>query len=233
MRSAAWTRWTCPALAAVLLSAAPVTQAESPREVLRESAEVLREIMEIPETSIPPSLMERAEGIAVIPNVVKLGFIIGGRAGNGVVVVRGADHGEWGYPAFVRLAGGSVGWQIGAQSSDVILVFKNRRGVTDMVDGKFTLGADAAVAAGPVGRDTAAATDERMVAEIYSYSRSRGLFAGISLDGSSMEIDHDANTAYYGQGSSADGILAGRSMLPPGPEAQAFMARVREHTEGF
>ncbi|MES9968247.1 MAG: lipid-binding SYLF domain-containing protein, partial [Sedimenticola sp.] len=135
---------------------------------------------------------------AVIPNVVKVGLVIGGRYGKGVVMVRKED-GRWSDPLFLTVTGGSVGWQLGAQSTDVVLVFKSRKSVDSLVDGKFTLGADAAIAAGPVGRQAAAATDVQLQSEIFSYSRSRGLFVGIALDGASLEIQQMDNARYYKQ----------------------------------
>ncbi len=189
---------------------------------VREATEVLGEILAIPEKSMPPSLLANAHAIAIVPNVVKVGFVIGGRYGKGVVL-RHNGKGGWGAPVFMTLTGGSVGWQIGAQSSDIILVFKNQRGLDSLVNGKFTLGADAAVSAGPVGRNASAATDAQMKSEIYSYSRSRGLFAGIALDGSVLEIDHDADAAYYGKpGIAVADIFAGKvPRLPPDAKALA------------
>jgi lipid-binding SYLF domain-containing protein len=164
-----------------------------------ESAiEVMDKIMEIPEKAIPPALLANAEGIAVIPGVIKVGFILGGQYGNGVLLVRGKD-GAWSNPVFVTLMSGSVGWQIGAQATDFVIVFKSPRSIEGIMKGKYTLGADAAVAAGPVGRRAEASTDVEFKAEIYSYSRSRGLFAGISLEGSSLQIDHESNAAFYGK----------------------------------
>ncbi len=158
--------------------------------------EILSEIMEIPEQGMPPALLNDAWGVAIIPNLIKAGFIFGGRYGTGVLVVHSEDHG-WSNPVFVSLAGGSFGWQIGAQAIDVILVFKTKRSLDAITSGKFTLGADASVAAGPVGRYAGAATDIQLKAEIYSYSRTRGLFAGIALDGAVLQIDYKANSAFY------------------------------------
>ena len=171
------------------------------REVtkIESAAEVLTEIMAIPEKAIPPSLLHNAHGIAVIPAVIKAGLVVGGRYGWGVLVVR-PKGGEWSNPCFVSLAGGSIGYQIGAQSTDAILVFKSSKSVDGIVKGKFTLGADAAIAAGPVGRHAEAATDLQLKAEIYSYSRSRGLFAGVALEGAALQIDHKSNDAFYGKG---------------------------------
>ena len=185
-----------PLLALVALALASPAAAQGRQEaiVLKASA-VLDEIMAVPVSSIPQSLLADAEAIAIVPSVVKGGFVIGVRHGKGVVLIR--DEGGWQAPQFISLTGGSVGFQVGVQSTDVILVFKSRRSVEGLLSGKFTIGADAAAAAGPVGRQAAAATDERLAAEIYSYSRSRGLFAGVSLDGSVLEVDPAAATVYY------------------------------------
>jgi SH3 domain-containing YSC84-like protein 1 len=177
-------------------SGSPQLRGQEDQIVLQASA-VLKEIMDIPAQRIPVSLLKDAEGIAIVPNVIKGGFVIGGRRGNGVVLVRD-DKGSWHAPSFITLTGGSIGFQAGIQSTDVILVFKTRKSVDGLLQGKFTLGGDAAVAAGPVGREAAAATDGRLRAEIYSYSRSRGLFAGVSLDGSMLQIDAAADANYYG-----------------------------------
>jgi len=163
---------------------------------MREVIDVLGAIGRIPENSIPPALLRNARGIAIIPSVVKVGLVIGGRYGKGVVSVRKSD-GNWSNPLFLSVSGGSIGWQIGAQSTDVILVFKSRKSVDDILTGKFTLGADASVAAGPVGRKASASTDFKMGSEIYSYSRSRGLFVGITLDGARLKIEHRDNASYY------------------------------------
>ena len=157
---------------------------------------VVREISQIPEETIPPALLVNARAVAVIPAVIKIGLIIGGRYGKGAISLRKAD-GSWSHPSFVTLTGGSVGWQIGAQSTDVVLVFKSGQSVKELIEGKFTLGADASVAAGPVGRSASAATDLGLQAEVYSYSRSRGLFAGIALDGASLELQDSDNARYY------------------------------------
>src|SRR5215470_10981392 len=142
-------------------------------------------------------LLSEAQGVAIIPDVTKIGFIAGVRRGHGVVMVRDAE-GEWSLPQFITLTGGSVGWQAGIQGTDVVLVFKTKKGVEGLMRGKFTIGADASVSAGPVGRDAEAATDTQLKAEILSYSRSRGLFAGVSIDGSALEVDQRAHVAFYG-----------------------------------
>lgn len=192
------TVWSaCAALLIGLLPQSSLAAAKATAKVV-EAANVLEQIMAIPESAIPPSLLQNAYGIAIVPGVIKAGFFIGGRYGTGVVCVRDAT-GAWSNPSFVSLAGGSFGWQIGAQSTDVILVFKSPRSIEGMMKGKFTLGADAAVAAGPVGRRVEGATDITLQAEILSYSRTRGFFAGVSLEGSALQIDDKANATYYGR----------------------------------
>jgi lipid-binding SYLF domain-containing protein len=180
----------------------------------------LNEIMAVPARSIPASLLRDAQCVAILPGVVKAGFIIGGRYGRGVLLVRN-EQGQWGDPLFIAIMGGSVGWQVGVQSTDVILVFRTRRGIDTLLAGRqFTLGADVGVAAGPVGRQAEAGTDLQLGAEILSYSRSRGLFAGASLGGSLLEIDWRSIAGFYGntQFAPAD-IIAGK--VSPTPEAAA------------
>jgi lipid-binding SYLF domain-containing protein len=189
---------------------------------------VLKEIMMAPDKRLPADLMTNAYAVAVIPDVIKAGFVIGGRHGVGLVSVKTAD-GTWSNPSFVSMTGGSIGFQVGVQSTDVILVFRTQRGVDSIVHGKFTLGADASVAAGPVGRDAHAATDAQLKAEIYSYSRSRGLFAGVALDGSVLAIDNDANQAVYGQGVTPRRIFAGGVTNVPDAVVD-FRDRLEEYT---
>ena len=180
-----------------LVALAPATAATREEKRVADAADVLDQLLRIPEQSIPPALLARAYAVAVVPNVVKIGFGLGARRGKGIVVVRQDDN-SWSNPAFVTLTGGSVGWQIGAQSTDVILVFKTRQGVDGIANGKLTLGADASVAAGPIGRATSAATDIQLQSEVVSYSRSRGLFAGVALEGAGVTMDRKANAAFYG-----------------------------------
>lgn len=179
------------------LSTSFATAATREEKRVAASADVLDQLLRIPEQSIPPTLLARAYAVAVVPNVVKIGFGLGARRGRGILVVRQNDN-SWSNPAFITLTGGSVGWQIGAQSTDVILVFKTRQGVDGLANGKLTLGADASIAAGPVGRTTSAATDIQFQAEVVSYSRSRGLFAGVALEGTGVTMDRKANAAFYG-----------------------------------
>ena len=194
-------------LAVMLPFAATAQQKEIDRA--NNAVRVLSEVLNIPEESIPERLIREAEAIAVLPDVVKAGLIFGGRGGKGLIAVRGSD-GTWSNPSFITLGGGSFGFQAGVQSADVVLVFRNRRGVDNIVNGKFTLGADASVAAGPVGRSAQASTDGQLKAEIYSYSRARGLFAGIALDGAVIAIDNRANRRVYGRDVTARMILENR-----------------------
>jgi lipid-binding SYLF domain-containing protein len=168
-------------------------------DLVRDAGVVLADITKVPEKGIPIALLHEAQAIMIFPDVLKAGLIVGGRHGHGVVFTRN-DQGVWGFPVMLTVTGGSVGGQIGVQATDLVLVFKSRRGVDNLLRGKhLTLGADVSVAAGPVGRSLAAGTDTAFRTEILSYSRSRGLFAGAAVDGSKVKIDHAANTAFYGQ----------------------------------
>ncbi len=180
-----------------LVLALPATAATREEKRVGDAADVLDQLLRIPEQSVPPALLARAYAVAVIPRVVKVGFGLGVRRGKGIIVVR-QDNNSWSNPAFITLTGGSIGWQVGAQSTDVVLVFKTRKGVANIANGKLTLGADASIAAGPVGRHTEVATDLRFEAEVVSYSRNRGLFAGVALEGSGVTMDRKANSAFYG-----------------------------------
>lgn len=213
-------------VAASLLGATTSAMAQSRQdEQITAAAAIMDELRRIPEQAIPPALLDRAYAIAVIPDMLKIGIGIAGRHGAGVLSVRG-DDGQWSAPVFIKLSGGSIGWQAGLQSSDLVLVFTNERGVRNITSGKFTLGADASIAAGPVGRHGSAATDGRFSAEVYSYSRARGLFAGVSVEGARLRIDDDANAAYYVEPAiSAEQILNGEiRTMPDG--AIAFTRRL-------
>ena len=165
-------------------------------ETVEAATRVLREIMAVPLKGIPASLLADADGVAVVPGMIKGGLILGVEHGKGVVIVRD-KNGAWQSPNFITITGGGIGWQAGLQSTDVVLVFRSRSSVEGLMRGKFTVSADASVAAGPVGRQVSAGTDAQLKSEIYSYSRSRGLFAGIALDGAAIQIDSRANTAFY------------------------------------
>jgi lipid-binding SYLF domain-containing protein len=193
------------------------------------ATEVLEEVRASRDSAIPDRLLERAYGIVVVPSVTKIAFIAGGRWGKGALVVRD-KNGNFTNPIFVTLAGASVGWQWGGQSTDIVLVFTTRAGIEGITGGKLTLGADASVAAGPVGRSASAATDQNFAAEVYSYSRSRGLFAGVALDGTSISVDRKANGAYYKKsGVMASEIING-TMTTNDETARRFLAAVTTST---
>jgi len=190
-------QWMTALLMAVALLASTSAFAENEQQQkLDDATTVVRQFVDIPENAIPPALLGQAYGIAVIPSVFKAGFVVGGRHGKGVLSVRTRD-GSWSNPTFISLTGGSIGWQIGASSSDIILVFKTQRSIDKIASGQINLGADAAVAAGPVGRSAGASTNLGFDAEVYSYSRARGLFAGVSLEGGKISIDREANWLFY------------------------------------
>ncbi|ALR09918.2 YSC84-related protein [Xylella fastidiosa subsp. pauca] len=195
----------------------------------RNALRVLTELQKIPEQTIPDKLLEEARAIVIIPDTLKVGFIIGGRRGQGLMSIKTPQN-TWSQPVFVKLTGGSIGLQAGVQSSDVVLVFRNDRNLDNIVNGKFTLGADASVAAGPVGRNALAATDSELKAEIYSWSTARGLFAGIALDGAALQIDDSANLDVYGKGTTPRMIFEGRTAEPPSSDVIAFRDRLEEVT---
>jgi len=199
----------------------PIARAQAPpsKETATVAAaiEVLDCLAGIPEKCIPPAMLCDAQAVAIVPDILKAGFVLGGRHGHGVLLVR-EPGGGWSNPIFLTVTGGSVGWQIGVQRTDLVLIFRTQRSVNRLIEGKgkFTLGADAAIAAGPVGREAAAATDAQLKAEIYSYSRSRGLFAGVSLAGDVIRVDHAANECFYNvRGAPTADIVAGRIPMIP------------------
>jgi lipid-binding SYLF domain-containing protein len=177
-------------------------KSEKPRDMKDEieqsekAAKVFREIMEIPDKAIPQSILDDAECVAVFPDVIKAGFIVGGRGGRGLASCRLGN--TWSAPAYLNLGGGSIGLQIGAQSTDFVLLMMNKEGADSLMKTKFTLGGDASVAAGPVGRQAGASTDLALNAQILSYSRSKGLFAGLELKGVVVETDEDDMRDAYG-----------------------------------
>jgi len=213
----------------IALATAPVFAGQKEDLRAQDAVRVLSEIQRIPESAIPDKLLDEAHAIVIVPNVLKAGFVFGGRGGRGLLSVKTAD-GSWSNPSFLTLAGGSVGFQAGVQYSDVVLVFRNNRSLESIVNGKLTLGADAAVAAGPLGRNAAAATDGQFQAEIWSWSRARGLFAGVALDGAVLRIDHRANQAVYGRGSNARMIFEARTVQPPSSAVANFRERLEEAT---
>jgi SH3 domain-containing YSC84-like protein 1 len=212
---------------------APPQAAEFPNEgaaIVDSSTNVLNEIMAIPAQGIPRALLKDAQGIAVLPGMIKGGFVVGVRHGRGIAIVKD-DSGNWRAPSFISITGGSIGWQAGVQATDVVLVFKTRKSVQGLLTGKFTIGADASAAAGPVGREASAATDATLRAEIYSYSRSRGLFAGAAIDGSMISLDNSLTAGYYrGTGMlQADGPPGQPPRLPP--SAERFMQTVAAYSQ--
>ena len=221
-----------PRLAAFLLAfgvAAPTLADVTHDERARNAVRVLEEIQAIPESAIPDILFDEAKAIVVVPDTLKIGLVLGGRRGHGLVSVK-TPEGTWSSPAFVKLTGGSIGFQAGVQSSDVVMVFTGQRGLDSIVNGKITLGADASIAAGPVGRSTALATDGRLKAEIWSWSRARGLFAGVALDGAVLSIDDEANQAVYGQGTTPRMIFEGRTAQRPSNAIVNFRDQLEEAT---
>ena len=194
-----------------------------------DAVRVVKQIQSIPESAIPDRLLDEAKAIVVVPDTIKAGFMLGGRRGLGLMSVKSPD-GTWSNPVFVKLAGASFGLQAGVQSADVILVFRSERGVDSIVNGKFTLGADAGIAAGPVGRNAAAATDGALKAEIWSWSRARGLFAGVALDGAVLSIDNGANRSAYGSGTTPRAIFEGRAPDAPSAAITGFRDALEEAT---
>jgi lipid-binding SYLF domain-containing protein len=219
----------------LLAGFALVSSASAAQSVAREegrlliSSEVLEELRASPDQSIPDRLLERAYGIAVIPDLTKVAFFAGGRRGHGVLVVRDA-MGRFTDPVFITMTGGSFGWQWGVQSTDIVLVFTTARGIQGISGGKVTLGADAAVAAGPVGRTASAETDPSFKAEVYSYSRSRGIFAGLALDGTVISIDDDANEAFYKTPDVASADIMAGKVTSSDDSARRFLAAVATST---
>jgi len=216
---------------AASLAATGVARADAGDEGrLLLATQVIEQVEGMPDQRIPDLLLSRAYGIAVIPDVTKVAFIFGGEHGRGVLVVRNNLNEAWSNPVFISLAGGSWGFQAGAQSSDIVLVFTTKAGIEGISGGKLTLGADASVATGPVGRQGAAATDINFNAEIYSYARTRGLFAGVALDGTVLRIDGKANERFYGKSDvTATDIFSGRAPAAP-PAAQRFLERLAAAT---
>ena len=200
---------------AILAGWTPYAAGSNEAERLREAAKILDETMNVPEKAIPASILEKAEAVAVCPSVIKAGLGIGGQHGRCVLSARHREGG-WSQPAFLSVNGGSFGAQIGAQAVDLILVVMNRRGLENLLKNEFKIGADASVAAGPVGRGAEAATDIAFRAEILSYSRARGLFAGATLNGSVLQEDEDANRQFYGR------PVSNRDLIDQGPRPVGY-----------
>lgn len=193
---------------------------------LQRATEVFSEIMATPDKGIPGDLLDKAECVAIVPGLKKGGLGLGGKYGKGVVMCRKPGR-KWTAPSFITIEGGSVGLQIGFTQVDVVMLFMNRKGVDKLIGDKFTLGADATVAAGPVGRSATAQTNVRLDAEILSYSRSKGLFAGLALDGATLRQDKDDNRDFYGKEMDPRSILLDGTV--PMPEEAASLARALSH----
>jgi lipid-binding SYLF domain-containing protein len=207
-----------------------VWAAEEPKttERLDDAAALFHEIMSTPDKSIPQDLLNKAHCIVLVPGLKKGGFVVAAKYGRGFAVCRNASRQGWGAPGAVRVEGGSVGLQIGVSSTDLVLLVMNERGMKRLLNTKFTLGGDATVAAGPVGRDATAQTDAFMTAEILSWSRSHGVFAGVSLDGSTLRNDIDVNAEMYGKPWENKQILT--SALPTPPGAVKLIAELNKYS---
>ena len=224
--------FACIGLTAATLCAAHSANKEQER--LENSGVVMQEIMNIPD-NIPQEVLEKAECVIVFPSVLKAAFVVGASYGRGAMVCRTGEHfrGPWGAPAMYALEGGSVGFQIGGQATDLVLLVMNERGASSILDSKVKLGGDVSVAAGPVGRDAAANTDAYMRAEVLSYSRTRGLFAGVSLEGSTLRPDDNATEDVYGRRLTAREIVLGGHIEVPesGRHLVAVLQKGSPHNE--
>jgi len=207
---------------AAAVSAADVSTSETKR--IQEAAQVLKEIHAVPDKDIPQELWDKAACVIVVPSLKKAAFVFGGEYGKGLMSCR--HEGAWGAPVFMHIGKGSWGLQIGAQSIDLVLLVMNEGGMEKMLRNKVSLGAEASIAAGPVGRDARAATDAQMKAEILSYSRTQGLFAGINLSGGVVKPDEDDNADLYGAGKSAADVI-NSTATPPPAVTEPFMAALR------
>lgn len=202
-------------LAASLLAAPALFAAEAPASRLADASDVLSDMMNMSDKGIPQELIEKAQCVVVIPGLKKAGFIVGGKYGAGFAMCRRHSGTGWSAPAAVKIEGGSVGFQIGGSEQDVVLLVMNDRGVRKLLQDKFTIGAEATAAAGPLGREASAQTDAQMRAEILSYSRSRGLFAGLAIQGATLRPDPDADRRLYGRAITNSEILTGNTAAPP------------------
>ena len=197
-------------------------------ERLDDSASLFSEIMSTPDRAIPQELLERAQCVVIVPELKKAAFVVGAKYGRGFAVCRGASGAGWGPPAAIRIEGGSVGFQVGVSSTDVLMLVMNKRGMRRLSSSKFTIGGDAAAAAGPVGRSASAQTDAFVSAEILSYSRSKGLFAGVSLEGATLRNDLDENEILYGKRWTSKQILGSGAKMPEA--ASKLIAVLNKHS---
>jgi len=217
-------------LIALSIMFAKPARAEKDTDRLENSGVVMKEILDIPD-DIPQQLIDKARCVIVLPSVLKAAFIVGGSYGRGAMTCRSGDNfqGPWGAPTMMRLEGGSFGFQLGGQATDFVLLVMNGRGASSILSSKVKLGADASAAAGPKGRDAEADTDVTMRAEVLTYSRSRGLFAGISLEGSTLRPDNDANETIYGKKLEAKDIAL-HGAVPIPPSAKILIATLNQHS---
>jgi SH3 domain-containing YSC84-like protein 1 len=200
-------------------------------ERIKSAGTVLQQILDTPDKTIPQSVLDKADCVVVLPSVVKAAFIVGASYGRGVLTCRSGKnfHGPWSAPAFMALEGGSVGFQLGGQATDFVLLLMTPTSAANILQSKVKIGGDASAAAGPVGRNASAETDVTMRAEILSYSRARGLFAGISLSGSTLRPDNDANKAVYGKDVTAQDIVFNKAEMPP-PSASVLLGTLNKHS---
>lgn len=209
--------------AGMLWAADDATSKDSATDRLQNAAEVLHQVMATPDKGIPDEVMDHAKCVAVVPHMIKGGFVLGAEGGRGVATCRTANG--WSAPAFFSVEGGSWGLQIGVEGIDLVMVFQNQKGMDDLLNSKFKIGADVSAAAGPVGRHASADTDWKMNAEILTYSRAKGIFAGLTLNGAVVHQDSDSMRAEYGPDVTYRGVLTGQ--VPPPAGAHAFLAAVR------
>jgi lipid-binding SYLF domain-containing protein len=194
-----------------------------PAATVEEALYVLQELRNIPEANIPDDLLYRCSGLAIFPKVYKAGFIIGGNYGQGILVVRDSQTGQWSGPIFLTIGGGSIGYQIGVNVTELVLVIMNPKGINGFIQENLTLGGDLSVAAGPIGRKLEASTDIALNAEVYSYSISRGLFAGVALQGVYVQVDYKANERFYGKSLLPREILFQKAVASPPSSAQKLL----------
>lgn len=214
-------------LVVAIMCLAPLSRADETQQTvddrLAHAGEVLQQVMATPDKGIPQEVMDHAKCVAVVPHLVKGGFVFGAEGGRGVATCR-TGHG-WSAPAFFDVEGGSWGLQIGVEGIDLVMIIQNDKGMQELLQSKFQIGADVSAAAGPVGRHASADTDWKLNAEILTYSRARGIFAGLTLNGAAVHRDDDAMKAIYGPGVSTHDVLYGA--VPPTPEADPFLSAVR------
>ncbi len=223
-------RFGIGSLALGVLSTTLLFGEESAAQRLQTSESVFSEIMAAPDKGIPRELLEDSQCLVIVPGMKKAAFIVGGNYGRGFMLCREPSGSGWSAPAGIRVEGGSFGLQAGGSETDVLMLVMSKRGAEKLLSDKFTLGADASVAAGPVGRTTSADTDLKLHAEILSYSRARGVFAGISLDGATLRPDHDANAELYGRKLTNEEIIRNKGGIHESPAASKLTAELNRYS---